>query len=229
MITASALAPNCAFAKVLGAKKRRTPEQQASIDKGNDFHRAAEVWIASGVLPIVEDAELQGWLDELASKFWPPHLTNAETEVAWGLWDDGTYAEVTEPAPHVYHATRPNEPHRLITAGRADLGYLAGNVLEVIDWKTGRWPSPAAAENLQVNAAGIALAQRLFVPWYRPGVYYPRDGHFDWGDPVEVGGRVYADMVERVLAAASLPLEPRPGDWCGSCWERRACPQAQLR
>jgi hypothetical protein len=225
VITASALAPNCAYAKILSAKKPRPPDQQAAIDRGVAFHDAIEDWIGTGTLPVVEDAEIQGWIDLLADKLWPPHLTNAEVEVAWGLWDDGTYTPVSEAAPHVYVATEEAGPRVLLTAGRADLAYEAGGVVTVFDWKTGKWPVTPAVDNLQLNAAGIALAQRAGVDWYIPCVVYVRDGHFDWGVHVGRGAGDWAGKAEAVRAAASLPPEPRPGDWCGNCWERKSCPR----
>jgi hypothetical protein len=103
--------------------------------------------------------------------------------------------------------------------------------LYLVDWKTGKWPVTPPAKNLQVNAAGIALAQRpgFIAPptAYVPGIYYTRDGVFEWGEPVELGGPAHLAIFEEIRAAALLDETPRPGDHCGSCWERRACAHAQ--
>lgn len=220
MISASALAPNCAYAKVLSAKRPRPASTVEAADRGTMFHAAVELWVRGGQLPEVNDLEIQGWLELLASQWWPP--VNAEVEVAWGLRLDGTYVDVDEPEPHVYAAKDGSE---LLTAGRADVAYERRGMLTVIDWKTGKWPVTAATGNLQVNAAGLALAQRVGAVSYQPIVYYVRDGAFDDGD--EVYGRDFELMLAEVRAAATLPLEPRPGSWCDRCWERNVCPKSQ--
>lgn len=222
MITASALARNCAYAKVLGAKKARTPAQQESMDRGTAFHAAVERWLKTGELPIVDDLEMQGWIDLLACE-WNPPPARAMTEIAWGLTPDGRFRAVEEPEPHVYRAL---DGSPLATAGRADVVWTTEhNVLTVVDLKTGRWPVAPAHENLQVNAAGIALAQAYMADAYVPAIYYARDGAWDMGEPVELRGPAHADMLRQVLEAAALPLEPRPGDHCKGCWERRQCPK----
>src|SRR5262252_1655424 len=185
MISASALKPNCAYPNVLKKLKQPTPEQQGAIDRGTHFHAAVELWLKGGRLPEVNDAEVQGWIDLLAS-VWRPLPENAHTEIAWGLSPDGDHVMVAEPRPHCYEAMNGAE---LLTAGRADVCWITGTVslgriLTVIDFKTGKWPVPVADENLQVNAAGIALMQRFGCDGYLPGIYYARDGHFDWGDSI---------------------------------------------
>lgn len=219
MISASALAPNCAYAKVLSAKRPRPPSTVEAADRGTAFHAAVETWIKEGEYPTVDDLEMQGWLDLLASQWTPPE--HAEVEVAWGLRPDGTYTDVDEPEPHVYVARDGGE---LLTAGRADLVFERAGVLHVVDWKTGRWAAAPAVANLQVHAAGLALAAQTGLHGYLPMIYYVRDGYPDFGDVVPLGSPVRAEMLERVREAATLPPEPRPGPWCARCWERKDCP-----
>jgi hypothetical protein len=229
MISASALMRNCGHPRVL---KNRPPTTQRERDararrdeaaaRGTTFHAAIETWLKEGAPPMLEDAEMQGWLDLLAMQWAPP--PGARVEVPWGLTPAGDHAHVDEPEPHVY-----TSPDPLITAGRADVSWLGfdGRVY-VLDWKTGKWPVTPAASNLQVNAAGIALAREIVAPAYVPGIYYTRDGAWDWGEPVEIGSVAHAEILADVHAAALLDNEPRPGDHCQTCWERRACTSAQI-
>lgn len=219
MITASALAPNCAYAKVLSAAKPRRPDQQAKMDRGTAFHALVERWVHERAIPAAADMEMQGWLNMLALS-WRPTV-DTEAEIPWGLSLDGAHVHVAEPLPHVYEAI---DGTTLLTAGRADAAWESKSVLHVADWKAGRWPVAPAAVNLQVNAAGMSLAQRIFTASYKPGIYYVQDGVWDWGDEVLIGSPAHAAMFEAVKVAATLPPEPRPGDWCAGCWERRACP-----
>lgn len=221
MISASGLAPNCGFAKILSTKRPRPASTVEAADRGTVFHGGVEAWVRTGELPTLDDLEIQGWLDLLASQWLPP--VDTEVEIAWGLLPDGAYCDVDEPEPHVYV---PRAPHVLLTAGRADAAWQSRGCLYVVDWKTGKWPVTPAASNLQVNAAGIALAARIGAAEYRPGVYYVRDGAWDWGDPVILGSHAHAEMFAQVTEAAMLPPEPRPGAWCSRCWERKACPSA---
>lgn len=226
MISASALAPNCGYAKVLSAKRPRPATTVEAADRGTMFHAAVEAWVKTGELPALDDLEIQGWLDLLASQ-WSPSV-NAEVEIAWGLrlLEGGAafcYVDVDEPEPHKYVARDGGE---LLTAGRADLAWEEKGVIQVVDWKTGKWPATAAMMNLQVNAAGIALAEKLGAISYAPAIYYARDGAWDLGEEVPVGSAVHHGMLREVIAAALLPPEPRPGDWCSRCWERKACPRA---
>jgi hypothetical protein len=233
VISASALKPNCAYPTVLKRGKVVTPDQQRAMDRGTAFHAAIECWARTGAPPVVADPEIQGWADLLCAELphqgmgWIPGVTVALVEEAWGLWDDGRYTPVSEPMPHVYAALGEyRDGVALLTAGRADLAWCAGaSTLVVLDWKTGKWPAPPAGCNLQVNGAGIALAQFTGMPWYLPGIYYARDGAFDWGDPVRMGSPEQLAMWRDVREAALLPPEPRPGEWCGDCWERKACPK----
>lgn len=222
MISASGLVADCAYRRVLKARKPRSPNLEAAGARGTAFHALIERWIRDGVVPVVEDLEMQGWVDLLAAEWSPP--PGARTEIAWGLSPDGAHVMVQEPKPHVYEAM---DGRPLLTAGRADVCY-GGVTLNVVDWKTGKWPVAPAGENLQVNAAGLALARRFEARRYLPMIYYVRDGYFDVGEPVELDGPSGAAALEMVRAAAQLDETPRPGPWCASCWERRECTSAEF-
>jgi hypothetical protein len=225
VISASALRRDCGYARILSKARQPTAAQQKAMGDGVIFHQAVETWARTRQLPIIADLQTQGWLDLLACEWEPP--VDGEYEVAWGLRadDDGrpVYVEVTEPEPHVYVA-RDGGP--LLTAGRADVGWWSVEGLCVADWKTGRWPAPPAEKNLQVNAAGIALALKRGAESYRPGIYYARDGFWDWGPRVVFGTPAADRILGEVRDAALLDETPRPGPQCGQCWERRACAHA---
>lgn len=235
MRTGSALKRYCAYPEVLdrippatAAERTRQANKEASADRGTRFHKATQVWIERGgkTWPTDDDAEIQGLCDVLSSVWYPPK--GCEAEVAWGLSTDGDYIEVKESEPHVYvpDGYKDGFPGMLLTAGRADICWEADGVLRCIDLKAGKWPVDPARTNLQVNAAGMALALRAFAKTYIPGVYYARDGAFDWGQPVDIGSQEHREMFAEVKAAALLDEKPHPGSHCGKCWSRAKCPSA---
>lgn len=218
--SASALRRFCAHPNVL--KREPTPQQQEAIDKGVAFHEAVQRWVTYRVPPVVDDLEIQGWIDLLASQWSPP--PTALTEFPWGLSPAGDYVAVREPKPHVYEAI---DGSPLLTAGRADIAWLLDAVVYVGDWKCGAWPVAAAHENLQANAAGIAIAKRFGSRAYVPGIYYAQSGFWDWGEPVELGSLEHAQRFADVSYAAMLPETPRPGPQCEACWSKRDCVTGQ--
>ena len=221
--SASSLKRFCAHPNVL--KREPLPHQQEAIDKGIAFHAAIEDWVRTGVLAPHADLEIDGWLQLLASQWSPP--AGMRCEVAWGLSPSGEHVMVAEPRPHVYTAL---DGQQLLTAGRADAcwyPYSGDRILSAVDWKAGAWAVAPAHENLQANAAGIALAKRFGARAYVPGIYYARDGFWDWGEPVELGSLEHAQRFADVSYAALLPETPRPGYHCGGCWSRRDCEAGQ--
>lgn len=236
MISASKLIRYCGYVHVLAAlppkgkaELQREENKRLAADRGRVFHQAVDDWVARGNLPMVDDLEIQGWLDLLMSQWAPPVST--VTEVAWGLSPSGEYLEVDEPEPHVYVARNGSS---LLTAGRLDVGWTQGaniygdrpHIAACCDWKTGRYPVTPAHRNLQCNAGGMALAQKLGAEAYLPGVYYTRDGFFDWGEPVLLGSPEHQAMFAEVKMAALLDGTPVPGSHCSSCWERKRCAHA---
>ena len=227
VVSASALTMPCGYVRALRKLRQPTPDQQRATDRGTLFHQAVEEWARTRELPVLPDLEMQGWLDLLAADWSPP--VDGEYEVAWGLraeLSDGVppvYVEVTEPEPHVYVA-RDGLP--LLTAGRADVDWWAVEGLVIADWKTGKWPAAPAETNLQVNAAGVALALKRGASSYRPGVYYARDGFWDWGPRVVFGTPAFERIWGEIRAAALLDESPQPGPHCGACWERKSCNHA---
>lgn len=228
IVSASALVRHCGLARKLRREKAPTEAQAEAIRRGVVFHAAIEDWMARGSIPTVDDAEMQGWIDLLAASdqfrpaMWP---TNVETEILWGLGFDGQYVQPVEAAPHVYEPAA-GQPS-LLTAGRADIAWERRGCVYVADWKTGKWPTTPAVDNLQVNAAGMALAQRTGSSSYLPMIYYARDGYWDVGREVVIGTADWMRAFGEVKTAALLDETPRPGAWCSGCWERRSCAHAR--
>jgi Protein of unknown function (DUF2800) len=233
VISGSSLARNCRHDKDVldkipprtAAEKTREANKRASAEKGTAGHKLFETWCL-GQVSQNEDPELQGYLDLLAYQWRTP--PTFEAELMWGLGAGGNYVEVVEVEPHVYSPKDAPQSNALLAAGRADGAWVSGDEMHVIDFKFGKWPVDPARTNLQVNAAGMALALRSFCKAYVPGIYYARDGRFDWGDPVEVASKEWRAMFEEVRAAALLDSEPHPGEVCGKCWSRSKCPVAQV-
>lgn len=221
MWTASKLSRFCAHHHLLSDLNPR-PTRDKAAAKGTVFHSAIEEWHANGRVPLMVDADVSAWLETMVSHGWA-WPDGVELEVKWGLSKWGTFVPVEEKEPHVYTAL---DGEVLLTAGRADACWMAGDVLVVIDWKTGRTQAPLAYENLQVNAAGIALAQRWKAHAYIPGIYYAREGRWDMGSEVDVGGDTWNALITEVGAAAALDDKPHPGRHCDACWERKNCEAA---
>ncbi len=229
MRSASALKLFCSYPAILdklpprdAAERKRLENRDESARRGGIFHAAVDAWVqaGSGAPACEEDEEIRGWLELLAFQ-WTPHGFPVETELAWGLDHEGNYAAVTEPEPHVYAPIDPTA--KLLTAGRADACWPEGDLIRVPDWKSGRTSVTPAATNLQANASGMAPASRARTGGYIPGIYYARDGVFDWGDPVMLGSPEHRAMFEMVKTAALLDDEPHVGEHCGSCWSKKRC------
>jgi hypothetical protein len=223
IVSASALVRHCGHARKLDRERPKSANAQAACDRGTLFHLAVDGWLKTGEFPIVADLEIQGWLDLLACNWVPP--VDAVTEIAWGLSLLGDHIDVVEREPHVYVA-RDVDVSPLLTAGRADVAWRAEHLV-VVDWKTGKYQATPAAMNLQVNAAGIALARRAGMGSYQPRVYYARDGFWDDGPVVVFGTPAYERIFADVRAAALLDETARPGEHCRACWSKKVCEVAQ--
>lgn len=234
LITASDLVRHCRYERVLKRAKPRSANLERAGARGTVFHRGVESWRNTGQLPVVEDLELQGWLDCLATQ-WRPQ-PGMELEVALGLSPEGAYVPVQEmpPGSHCYVPTLEagGIKTRLLVAGRADaVWWETETTLRICDWKTGAWPPEHPRTNLQLWALAIAAARRAQlsydVPFVQPGLYLARSGVFDWADPVRVDSDEWIARFADVEAAALLDERPHPGPWCGSCWERKTCEHSE--
>lgn len=242
IVSASGL-KRCGWARVLNKKKKRTPNMEIAAGRGNAFHGAVETWHKTGVVPRVDDPEIQGWIDLLASQ-WRPTET-MHIELAVGLGRNHRYVPVVEVHPHVYLPEsmgvtpamwddaspfqqaqwQKDATEILLTAGRADVMDVVGNGRGVdgLDWKTGIWPPESIMTNLQQWALGLAAADKFGVQWIRTGLYFPRDGAFEHSDWVRVGSPEYDERLADVEQAATVGEEPKPGPNCDGCWEAKSC------
>jgi hypothetical protein len=166
-------------------------------------------------------------LDRLLAQWTPPE--KIMVEMALGLGEHGSYLRVTEPEPHVYVADA-NAGEALLTAGRADLVYLEGDTVVVLDWKTGKYTPEDPATNLQLWALGIAAGELTRAEHIKVGLYMAQPGTFLWSTdnakPVArrslEWSRRFADVQEAARVSAAGTPVPTP-DNCRSCWEKRNC------
>lgn len=223
MWTASKLSRFCAHHHLLSDLNPR-PTRDKAAAKGSLFHQALLAWNAAGFVPPIDDDDVTAWLQIMVDNGWA-WPDGCELEVPWGLDTFGKFSAVEEKpsGSHIYVPL--NGLDDLMTAGRADACWMSGDVLTVVDWKTGRTLAPAAPINLQVNAAGIALAQKWRARAYIPCIYYAREGRWDVGD--ELGPGIRWDFaIDEIAAAAALDDQPHPGPHCSDCWERKHCEAA---
>jgi hypothetical protein len=218
MWTASRLSRFCAHANVL-SEMHPKKTRDAAAAKGKTFHAALEEWFKTGAIPSVDDDDVRAWLQIMVDNGWA-WPDGCEVETCWGLDTFGHFNAVEETEPHVYRSLAGDD---LLTAGRADCAWVHNGLLVVADWKTGRSDAPHADENLQLGAAGIALAGKWKARGYIPTLYYAREGRWQPGNEVIAGTPEWAAMFDAVRDAARLDENPHPGPHCGSCWEKKNC------
>lgn len=227
MRSASSLRRQCAYPEVLARIKPRSERQQAAMDLGTQFHKAVELWATSGDLwqgiQACGSDEVRGWLELMAATWKPPRM--ALYEFPLGLSPDGGYEAVVEDPidSHIYVSTN-GAP--LLTAGRADVVWCDEDawkqrVVTIVDMKTGRYAVEQASTNLQLSALGLAAAGMYGAVSMTLGIYYARDGRFDWSDEIWMDSEEAAERWADVEKAALLDDQPRPGVHCEPCWERR--------
>lgn len=236
VVSASALVRHCGLQRKLNRERKRTPDQQRAMDLGTLFHSLvkgvtmedAEVFARAHGLDDFDLRTAVEWDNYMRATWRRP--AGLEHEVALGLSTKGVHVPVVEVRPHVYEPdpARPAHAavHELLTAGRADLVWSEGDVCHVADLKTGRHHVGDPGTRLQNLVLGFAAADRAGLPAMRLGVYYARDGVWEWSSVIELDGREAARLFDEVVDSARLDETPRPGLWCGSCWERRGCAYA---
>lgn len=236
MLSCSALARDCAYAKTLSKKRPRSAYVEQTAVEGTRFGALVQDWIEGRPTPEPDelDEQYENFRD-LKRKWQPP--AGAVCEFAMGLSKEGRYVPVVEIYPHYYvpshnpdsentwlapfYLPAAGDQSILATAGRNDVAWINGNVAIVLDMKRSamRYPDPETVPQLMALGCMWALANGL--EFFQTGLYGLRDGAFVWAQEIQ---RV-SDVVPEILAMAALPEdEPRTGDHCQSCYERRACP-----
>lgn len=212
--TASAL-KICGYANVLGKQRKRTPSQKAAMDRGSDFHTCLHHGTES------DDPAVKEWLALARRSMQLPD--GAELEIPLGLSPDGRHVTVREVEPHVYE---PLMPVKLLTAGRADVMWTEPPVVHLGDFKTGTSHLGPPELLPQLQALGFAAADLCSAEAMRLGIYYARDGVWDWSDVIALDSPKAAELWDMVVACATADESPKPGPQCSSCWERKACSHA---
>lgn len=228
MRTFSKLRALCAFPETLDKPSKRRDDAAAL---GKLFHKAIEVWAhtddTSHFEALPEPA--RGWALRMKQRWTPPE--GLEVELAVGLADlpYPEYVPVKEDPPdsHEYSAIDGKTP--LLTAGRADLVWVAEGIVHVADIKTGQFylGDPSKLRQLQAQGLACLLRETLNQPGLHSvkiGVYYARLGMFDWAPTLAAGTAEWNAAWLDVLNAAKLPATPRPGAHCLGCWDKKACP-----
>jgi hypothetical protein len=227
--TFSKLRALCAYPDVIDKPSARRDDAAAL---GTSFHAYVEAWIKAlrdGKPWHIDGAPepIAGWLRRMREVWTPPK--GIETEIALGLQDlpEPNYVPVVEIEPHVYVPADESirGSVRLLTAGRADLVNLAGELVEVDDIKTGSFYLGDPQLLRQLLAQGIAATMRAGAAGFIPGIYYARLGIFDRGDgePILRNSHEWDQAWAWVVESARMPAEPMPGAWCLSCWSKNDC------
>lgn len=246
VISASGLVRDCRHHKILQAQRPRSAALEAASAEGTRFGSLVERAVKGLPLAEPEDRdEPWHWFEAFRGSWSLPDGVGCE--VPLGLGADGLYVEVHEPEPHVYLPTEVGlvalmtRRTQLLTAGRADLlwtgtctasDYAANalttwhDVAHVGDLKRSAWRYGDPSRHPQLMALGLAYASREGLPFLRLGLYDARDANWEWGDVIDLREEG-PGMLEEIREMATMTDEPRPGDHCNGCWERRACPAAQ--
>ena len=212
--TASQLGP-CGYANVLSKSRKRTPSQRVAMDRGTLFHECVRLGKDA------EDPEVQTWVVKARDALKLP--PSVEFERALGLSVDGRHVPVEETEPHVY---KPLASHKMLTAGRADVCWFEAPVAVVGDMKTGRDHLGPPERLPQIAALGFAAADAYGAEAMRLGVYYARDGVWEWSEDIGLDSDKAAELWDMVSTYARVDESPRPGTYCGACWERKGCAHA---
>lgn len=231
MLSCSALAPDCAYQKTLSKARPRSAYVEQTVVEGTQFGGFVQAYVEG--TPLVEPEELNEQFEafrEFRRGF--PVPPGARCEVALGIRKDGSFCPVVEVYPHFYvpsHAADGSAYFlpcagpldELATAGRNDVCWVNGNVAIVLDMKRSAFRYPDPERVPQFMSLGCMWAMANGLEFFQTGAYGLRDGAYQWAQEIQ---RV-SDVLPEILRMAALPEdEPRPGEHCQSCYERKACP-----
>lgn len=103
-----------------------------------------------------------------------------------------------------------------------------GKVVFVGDIKTGEHPIPGGPLSLQFVAPALALADKYEADWICCGIWWARDGRWDWSEAIAVDSDLAVQLWQRIRSAATNPPQAVTGAHCADCWQRAHCPEFML-
>lgn len=103
-----------------------------------------------------------------------------------------------------------------------------GKVVFVGDIKTGEMPITGGALSLQFVAPALALADKYEADWICTGIWWAREGRWEWSEPVAVDSELAVQLWQRIRSAATNPIQAVTGPHCNDCWQRAHCPEFML-
>lgn len=219
LVSTSAL-KRCGHARVLEKAKPKSRNAIVAAGKGTSFGAVMEEFVNTGRVKDAGSDEINGWVDNVLAR-WRPR-PGAVTEVPLGLGVGPVYVPAKEdpPGSHIYVPEDPGQV--LLTAGRPDVVH-PGELLEVIDWKSGIYEPEDPNTNLQLWGLGLAAGLRWGAKAVRVAICMVQDVRFEWSDVVAVGSPEWLERYRDVHAAATVGDKPMPGANCSNCWQRKNC------
>lgn len=103
-----------------------------------------------------------------------------------------------------------------------------GTVVYLGDIKTGEMPITGGALSLQFVAPALALADKFNADWICTGIWWAREGRWEWSEPVAVDSELAVQLWQRIRSAATNPIQAVTGPHCNDCWQRAHCPEFML-
>jgi hypothetical protein len=246
MLSCSSLHRYCGLSATLNKTRKKPPALEEYVkrtaDEGSRFGALVQSYIEGGNPKPPEEldevfSQFEEWRDNPRTRVIP--RGEAKCEVAMGLSKTGQYVPVVEIYPHYYvpshteksalgreplYLPAAGDQSILATAGRLDVGWTIGNVAIVLDMKRSAAKYYDPEHVPQLMALGCMWALRHGLAWFQVGLYGARDGVYYWSTVIS---SVEETLPEVLRMAALSETEPTSGDHCGSCYEKRDCPEGR--
>lgn len=182
---------------------------------------APEAFRLIGALSHAERDEIAEWkapADALVNGWCVLDYASAAKELEVGLDHFGMYTDTEEGA---------------LTWGHLDFAWVREldglRVAFVGDIKKSVWTTPEGPDSLQLQAYGMAFAQKTECQAYCTGIWAAKEGKWLWStDIVLLDGPVGQDIWQRIAHAAGNTGEASTGRHCDSCFARLHCPEYLL-
>lgn len=165
---------------------------------------------------------VESWVDEDGCAL---QYKNATKEEPIGLGANGCYLAVVKTIDGSYACP----VGELLVPATPDMYWVVdgpnGKTVYVGDIKTGEHPIPGGALSLQFVAPALALADKHGADWIRTGIWWARDGRWEWSkEPIAVDSELAVQLWTRIRSAATNPPQAVTGPHCSDCWQRAHCP-----